>query len=158
MNKFIKFWDKIEENLLIFLISVMGMALLLQIIVRFVFGFALPWPEEFGRYCQIWITFLGIGYGVRKNTHVGMNLLSEKYSETMKHIVDIFSNGLGIFGSIILLISSLKFISIQNVLSTAMQIPMYLVYAVIPISAVLSTIYYLANSVDSMKQLKKGRA
>ncbi len=156
MNKIIKIWCKVEESILVFLISVMGLALFLQVCMRFLFNNALPWPEEFARFAQIWIMFIGIGYGVRTNAHVGMNLFSEKYSFKVKRIVDIISNSLGVFISWVLLQSSLSFLTFQNSLSTAMRVPMYIVYSIIPISGALCIIYYVAFIIKSIQELIRG--
>lgn len=156
MKKIIKLWDKIEESFLIFLIAIMGAVLFLQIVMRFGFSNPFTWPEEFARYCQVWITFLGIGYGIRKNTHVGMTLLSSKFNYITKRIVSIICDGLGIFISVVLFQSSLAFISYQNVLSTAMRAPMQFIYSVIPIGAVLTTIYYVANIIRYIKEIITG--
>ena len=153
MKKLIKIWDKLEESVLIFLIGIMGSVLFMQIIMRFTFDNPLPWPEAFGRYCQIWITFLGIGYGIRKDTHVGMTLLSERLNFVAKRIVKIICDGTGIFVAVVLFLASLKFITFQDVLSTAMQVPMNIVYMVIPVSAVLAILYYLILIVKAVKEI-----
>ena len=52
----------------------------LQVFNRFVLNMSLSWSEEFQRYGQIWIVFLGIPVAYRRGVHIGMELLSDRHS------------------------------------------------------------------------------
>lgn len=155
MKKAVEVWKKIEEIFLIACICIMGIVLFLQIIMRFVFSSPFQWAEELARYLQIWITFIGIGYGIRKQAHIGMTLVKEKLPPLLGKVAAVFCDFAGIFTFIILLKSSLVFLEHQNVVSTAMRIPMRLVYIVIPVSAVLCIIYMLLEAVKNIISLAK---
>lgn len=57
--------------LLIMLTSVM----LLQVFLRFAFNTALSWPEEFCRYCFVYFAFLTIGYCVKNDSMLKLDLI-----------------------------------------------------------------------------------
>lgn len=143
---------KLEESILILCFSVMGLVLFLQVIMRFVFNMPLSWVEELARYLQIWITFLGIGYGVRKGSHISMDLVSTKLNKGAKYAVSMFCDAACLWAFSILLKTSFVFLSGQNVLSTAMRIPMQLVYAVIPIGTVVYMLYVVNEMVGLTKE------
>jgi TRAP-type C4-dicarboxylate transport system permease small subunit len=46
-----------------------------QVINRFFLNYSLSWSEEFQRYGQIWIVFLGIPVAYRRGAHIGLDLV-----------------------------------------------------------------------------------
>ncbi len=46
-----------------------------QVTNRFFFNYSLSWSEEFQRYGQIWIVFLGIPVAYRRGAHIGLDLI-----------------------------------------------------------------------------------
>lgn len=156
MKKFAHILQKIEESTLILCITVMGIVLFIQIIMRTFFSAPLKWAEELARYLQIWITFLGIGYGIRRGSHIGMTLLRDRMPSFLKTACELIVNIAGFLAFIVLFKTSLQFLAHQNVVSTAMELPMQLVYLVIPAGAVIYLLYDLALIVGNFKKMWKG--
>lgn len=48
----------LEETILIITGSLIGIVIMMQIIMRYVFRHALPWPEESCRFCYIYFCFI----------------------------------------------------------------------------------------------------
>ncbi len=144
--KFIKFLFLIEETVLVVCMAVMGIILTLQIIMRFGFSHPLEWVEELARYLQIWITFFGVGYGLRKGSHIGMTLIKERMPALLKLVCDIIINIASIVVFIILIKGSYEFLGHQHMLSTALKIPMVYVYVSIPIGSVIYITYTVAGT------------
>ena len=48
----------LEEYLIALFLIAITFVMLLQIVMRYVFQHSLSWPEEFSRYCFVYITFL----------------------------------------------------------------------------------------------------
>ncbi len=155
MKKLVFVLKKTEEWLLLLGVTIMGSVLFLQIVMRFVFSSPLQWPEELARYLHVWITFIGIGYGIRKGSHIGMTLIKDRLKPLPSKILSIFFDLLNIFAFVVLLISSLNFVEHQNVLSTAMQIPMQLVYGVIPVFTFVCILYSIASIVTTIIDISR---
>lgn len=151
MNKVIKVLQKIEENFLITCLSVMGIILTIQILLRYFFNAPISWAEELARYLQIWITFIGIGYGFRKSSHIALTLIKDKLPLKIAIIVSIINNIIMIFSCGVVIYISPIFLTQQNKLSSAMHVSMQLVYCVIPIGFVIAIIYLVA---DILRELK----
>jgi TRAP-type transport system small permease protein len=49
-----------------------------QVTNRFLLNASLSWSEEFQRYGQIWIVFLGIPVAYRRGAHIGLDLLPDR--------------------------------------------------------------------------------
>lgn len=154
MEKIKKLLQNVEEAVLILCLVAMCLVLLSQIILRSFFNMPIKWAEEIARFLQIWITFLGIGYGVRRNAHVGMTLLKEKMPAKLKHLSNIFCSLVILFVFVVLFISSLEFVEHQNILSTASQISMRFIYSVIPIGCLSYILYGFVSLVNEIKALR----
>lgn len=66
----------LEETILIITGSLIGIVIMMQIIMRYVFRHALPWPEEFCRFCYIYFCFISLGYAVRNRCLLNITLHS----------------------------------------------------------------------------------
>jgi len=68
---------KIGSALSIFAIAAMVAAILVQVFFRYVIGNALPWPDEFARFCMLWMTGLMAPTAYRQGGFVAIDMLSE---------------------------------------------------------------------------------
>lgn len=157
MQKFIKIIQKIEEGVMVACLCTMGIVLSVHVFFRFCFDMPIPWAEELARYLQIWITFIGIGYGVRRKTHVSMPMIRNMMPRAMQYIAQVVCDISIIICSFILLWVTPEFMSQQIKLSSAMHIPMYIVYAAIPIGFVSYIIYLIAEMVKYTIAFKAGK-
>lgn len=70
-----KFIDEhLEEALVVLLLAIMSVLVCLQVIMRYVFSASLTWSDEAARYAFIWMTYLGVAYGVKKSAHVNVTV------------------------------------------------------------------------------------
>lgn len=133
--KFLRWLDKhFEESLMILLLAIITLVMVCQVVLRNLFNSPLYWAEEFCRYGLVWSTFASIGYCVRYQINLHVDLLDNAMPKTMKVIVQY------IIKLICLLFYALLFIGAwqynkQSIeagqLSAAMQIPIYLLQIVI---------------------------
>ena len=157
MKRLISGLHKLEEYSLILCLAVMGIVLFVQIIMRTFFSAPLKWAEELARYLQIWITFLGIGYGIRRGSHIGMTLLKDRLPPILKALCGLIVDVAGFLAFIVLFRTSLQFLAHQNVVSTAMELPMQLVYLVIPVGAVFYMAYDVGMIVSDIRKMLQRR-
>lgn len=137
--------NKYVGYVLITLISVMTIDVLWGVFTRYVLGSQASWSEELARFLLIWIGILGAAYAAGQKMHLSIDLLQPKLEGKNRLRVFIVTNVLVIlFALTVMVIGGGRLIYITNVLgqiSPALRIPMYLVYAVLPLSGVL-IIYY----------------
>ena len=157
MKRLISGLHKMEEYSLILCLAVMGIVLFVQIVMRTFFSAPLKWAEELARYLQIWITFLGIGYGIRRGSHIGMTLLKDRLPPVLKALCGLIVDVAGFLSFIVLFRTSLQFLAHQNVVSTAMELPMQLVYLVIPVGAVIYMAYDMGMIVSDIRKILQRR-
>lgn len=60
----------------------------LQVVCR-LFNASLGWSEELQRYLHIWVVFLAIPLGYKNRSHIGMNVLYDKFPAPLRAAVDL---------------------------------------------------------------------
>ncbi|MGD1821484.1 MAG: TRAP transporter small permease [Pleomorphochaeta sp.] len=155
MKKFIKIYQKIEEIFLIVCFAIMGIVLTSQIFCRYALNIPIAWAEELSRYLQIWITFVGIGYGVRNNSHISLTLLRSKFSNKVRLIIELLINLLIIISSILIVIVSPEFLLQQDKMASTMALSLQIVYIAIPIGFLINFIYKVSELINLFNNPKK---
>lgn len=127
------------------LMGVMTVDVLWGVFTRYAMGNQASWSEELARFLLIWIGILGAAYASGQNMHLAIDLLMPKLTETNQRRLKVLINTLIIlFALTVLVIGGARLMYITNVLgqlSPALRVPMYVVYAVMPLSGLL-VIYY----------------
>lgn len=140
--------DKILANALIVIMSVMVVNVLWQVFTRYVMGDPSSFTDELARYLMIWIGVLGAAYVSGKNMHVAIDVLPRKFSKPTQKRIRLFVNILIIvFVFSALIIGGLNLVYITYILgqrSPSLQIPLAVVYMVLPLSGAL-IIYYKSS-------------
>ncbi|WP_111309681.1 TRAP transporter small permease [Confluentibacter sediminis] len=137
--------DKILGKTLIAIMSVMVINVLWQVFTRFVMGTPSSFTDELARYLMIWVGILGAAYVSGRKMHVAIDVLPSRTStENQKKIARIVNVIIILFSITALVIGGSRLVYISYLLgqsSAALQIPLAMVYIVIPISGIL-IIYY----------------
>ncbi len=150
--------ERLEEWLLVTAFSVMGIALLSQVFFRYILNAPLIWSEELARYLLVWVTFLGINYGVRQRAHIEMEYFFTKFPRSLQRVLPIITQAFTIACLLLFVPGALRFVSAQRGIdSSAMQINMGLVYAVIPIGMVITAASLTTDTVRRVIALAAGR-
>jgi TRAP-type transport system small permease protein len=116
-----------------------------QVICRYALDSSLSWSEEFSRYAFIWAIFLGAGPVARRGQHMAVDALCNALPRRPRHVLEIFIALTGVvffavFGYTALLLVD----NAMGQISTALQIPIAIVYASAPAGVVL-TLLHLTN-------------
>lgn len=149
--------DKILGTFLVGLMAVMVIAVLWQVFSRYVMQAPSSVTEELARYLLIWIGVLGAAYASGQQEHLSINILGPKLDETKRIRLRIFINLLIIFFSIVVLIvggGNLVYVNYDlGQSSAALEIPLYIVYLVLPLSGILVMVYKINEILNPKKFL-----
>ena len=95
---------KIGRGVGIAAIAAMVVAILIQVVARYVFNNALPWPDEAARFCMLWMTGLMAPTAFRRGGFVALDMISGFMSSRVSAVLSL----------ILLLISGLiLFVAVQ---------------------------------------------
>jgi len=154
--KIIKWMDEyIEEVFLVVLSTIMVTFIFLQVVLR-QFGNSLSWSEELARFSFVWLVYIGISYGVKKQRHVKIDIVLQFLKDKQRVILTMIANFLFLGFAILVVI---KGYSIADTLlsygqkSPALHIPMGLVYLATPVGMGLTTIRLIQNIILNFKSL-----
>jgi len=119
----------------------------LQVVFRYGLDSSLSWSEEFSRYAFIWAIFLGSGAATRRGQHMAVDLMREALAGPARWLLELFIALVGVvffvvFGYAAYLLTA----NAMGQISTALEIPIALIYISAPIGAVL-TVLHLVNGV-----------
>lgn len=67
--------DRLEEVLVMLLMAGMTVLAFCQVVARYVFNYSFVWALEVTGVMFAWLIFIGMAYGVRLGTHIGVDLL-----------------------------------------------------------------------------------
>ncbi len=142
--------DKILANFLVIIMTVMVLNVLWQVASRFILGSPSSFTDELARYLMIWVGILGAAYVSGRNMHVAIDVLPKRLNKKMQKRLKLMVRLLIILfclGAMVIGGSRLVYIThILDQSSPALQVPLSLVYVVIPISGLL-VIYYKISDI-----------
>lgn len=140
-----KLVDLGEEIVMVASMALVTITITTQVILRYFFNDSITWAEELTRFTIIWMSFIAASMGVRYGAHISVDVLTTLTSPRTARILVAISAVLGIcFGLGILVFGGELFLHATQrfQLSSALQIPMYYVYAILPLSGALIVYRY----------------
>ncbi|MFI3245596.1 MAG: TRAP transporter small permease [Ferrimonas sp.] len=123
-----------------------------QVFSRYVLNDPSSFTDELSRYFMIWLGFLGACYLFGKRAHLAITLMLDTLDGYKKNILLVVIN-----------LTTLTFVNLAMLrggwllvnktlhqFSPALQIPMGYIYFILPLSAVLITVYIFLNFLDAL--------
>jgi C4-dicarboxylate transporter DctQ subunit len=71
----VKWLERLEEWLIALLLAAMTVITFVQVVARYAFDYSFTWALELTSVLFAWLIFLGIPYGVRVGSHIGVDAL-----------------------------------------------------------------------------------
>lgn len=129
------------------LLAAMILALLLQIIFRYVLNSPLTWSEELARYLYVWVTFMGAGYCVYKHLHIELTMVFELLPPTLQKVLQVLINLFVAACYSYIIPAGFQFAMAQNrIPSVTLPIKMSALWMAIPIGSSLLVISLLIET------------
>ncbi|MBR0597837.1 TRAP transporter small permease [Sinanaerobacter chloroacetimidivorans] len=147
----------LEKNITVIFFFLMLCLLMIQVICRYYLHLPLAWVEEMIRYIYIGVGFLGAAVAVKERGHIEINILPSilkgilKSNHKVRKVlmftdVIVYIIGTGFWTYIVYTMTHYMLeVKAQNQLSVAMEIPMWIIVAIIVISSILCAFHYLFN-------------
>lgn len=163
-RKFCNFVNKASEAVLALAMVAMLVCVFCQVLFRFVLKLPLYWTEESARYLMVFTVFIGCSVGIRRGSHMGFTFLLERCDKLEQIIMRMISY-LGMFAFNLYIIYYGITIVTRNTyqISPALQIPMWILYCILPLSGILSCLQIIDQVIvlfhtDKEDNIKGGEA
>lgn len=159
MKRFLKWLDEdLEETILMILLVAIAVVMMAQVVMRYCFRQSMPWPEEFCRFCFVYSGFISMGYCVRRGKMLKVDILVGFFPKVVQRALDIASRIITL-----LFFAYLSFYAYQATMnsmrggmkSTAMELPMWIIYAAVLIGSTLGLIRQVEDLYRSFKPAGK---
>lgn len=132
---------KIEEIVAGIFMVLMSACTIANVIARYVFNSPIAWAEEFARYAFVWVVFLGAVACTKQKRHIIIDavigVLPRRIRDGVLVAADLLIIGL--------MVTLVRYGWVLTTMSTEptsmMEIPQYLIYVAVPLSAALVICY-----------------
>ena len=128
------------------LVITVSVVVLLQVLMRYLFAYPNPWSEEVSRFCFIWMSLLGASLAVEHRAHFGFDQVTKGLAPCAKRAVETSARAVVLVFSLLLIATGIALMDLtMGERSSALNLPIALVYAAVPVSGVLMVIHMLAG-------------
>ncbi len=146
MRRAVDVLNRAVDVLTLTLLAVMVVVVFTQVIFRFFIQQPLSWSEEVARYVFVWIIWMGAATVVREGGHPGMDLLTRCFPPAWQRVTEL-AMGLLFIATLVTIIFTGFGLVAGNMSqpSPAMELPMGIPYAAIPLSACIMLVNLLCT-------------
>ena len=153
MEKTLNKIRKVINYLIIMLFIYMVLGVFYQVLGRYVFSYKLGAAAETATMAQIWMILLASGIAMKKNMHVGVDILLRKLNVKAQKIVVTASTIIIMTFLIMVLKGSVQLIIVgAQSTSPAISIPMWIPYLSVPIGIVYIMLELIILTFNKLKQ------
>jgi TRAP-type transport system small permease protein len=147
--------DRVLRGLLALLLGALTTSVFLQVLVRFVFKYPLPWTEEITRLAFVYSIFVGATLAVRARDHIAVDFVLVLLPPGPRLAARLLGTALvGVFLGYMTW-QGIEFVRATGIQMTpVLQIPFRYLYAVIPLSGALMLLYLVLGVVDEWRGRK----
>lgn len=107
---------------------------------------SMPWSEELARYIMVWMAYIGASLGIKRNAHLGVEVVMNKLPKKFKAYSDLLRAGIILLFNVLIIYFSYKIISHQIKIgqtSPALFMPIWLAYLAVPVGTFMMSVRVL---------------
>lgn len=132
------------ETLACGLLVAIVLAVVLQVVGRYVLRISLPWPEELARFLLIWLTFTGAVVGTWRNAHFRVDFITQRLSSRVNRVLSLAIDALVSVSLIVFVWQGVELARVTGFMrSTTMELSMTYVYGVLPVGGLFMLGWFL---------------
>lgn len=135
-----KILNNLEEYILVVLFPLMTIIVFAATMTRYMKLGSIPWSEELARYIMVWIAYIGASLGVKKNAHLGVEIIMNMLPGKLKALSKYVRFAIILIFNVLIILFSYKVMNHQinmGQVSPALSIPIWIAYLAIPVGAFL---------------------
>lgn len=123
----------------------------LQVVLRYGFSIGIPWAEEVTVYATVWVTFTAASAAVGSNNHLTLDVRELVLAGRGLRWVERLASLIGLAYGVILAVVGVQLAWHAHrfgQFSSALQLPIWIVYLVIPLSGMLMALRFADHLFD----------
>ncbi len=149
-----KIFNNIEEFLSAIVMFVMLNLTFANVIARYFLSSSISFTEEITTSLFVLLCALGAAIAVKRNAHLGLSLITDRFSEKWQKRFAVIGNSLGAIFSIILAYTGVKMAHHEYVLeqiSITLQWPEWIYGSFVPIGATFIAVRFIQSVYKSIR-------
>lgn len=153
--------DRVEDAVMVVGMAFITILIACQVVLRYGFGSAIIGAEEMTKHTVIWMCFIGAGMGVRRGTHISVQLISAFVNQRTGDVLTCISAGLGLLFALLMVWfgGSLTLDTYLNGrLTSVMRMPVWMVYIAIPIGGLTLAFRFIEVIAKTQMAILRGTA
>lgn len=136
------------------------LAIVEQVVVRYILKFPTIWQVEFSVYLLMAATFVGAAYGLKENSHINIELLTTHLPPGVKRWLDLATSAVALLFC--------AYLTWKGAImwweafeggwrtSSLWSIPLIYPYAIIPVGMALTSLQYVVQIADRWAEIRNG--
>jgi C4-dicarboxylate transporter DctQ subunit len=135
-----KIMNRLEEGMIILLLSGMTLLTFVQVVARYVFNSGFVWALEVTTYMFAWLVLIGISYGVKVGFHIGIDAAVKLMAPKTQRIIGLLATLLCLLYAVLLLIGSYRYVDTMHTLGVEAEdiaLERWLLAVILPIGFLL---------------------
>jgi TRAP-type C4-dicarboxylate transport system permease small subunit len=137
------------------LLALMAGAVFLQVVLRYVFAYALDGLDEVPRYLFVWLVMIGAAAAMQRGEHTALDYFRDRLPPRGRALAAMVTEGAGILLILSMIRTSLVLVpNSQLQTSAGLGLPLGYVYAAVPVGGVLILVpmaWRLAGAVRALR-------
>jgi len=145
----------IEEYILAYGIIILALLLVGNVLSRVIFNYSWQFVEEIAQTIVIFVTFLGLGYCVRKARHIRMTAIYDMLGDRTRKVFIIIISA--VTGATMLLLAYWSAVYALNTyhranVTPSLRVPVYFIYFWVPFGFLMAAIEYILTIFKNLKE------
>lgn len=159
-GKILQVIARIEDALLVFLLSSMIVLAGLQIILRNIFSTGITETDSLLKVLVLWVGMIGAVVASRERKHISIDILTRYVSDKTRQYVEVFIDLFVVFICSLLATHSMRMLLVDYESKTVAfsGVPTWLLESVLPVAFTIISLRYLMYSWQGMRAIRKGHA
>jgi TRAP-type C4-dicarboxylate transport system permease small subunit len=145
MAVFFRALRRVEQFVLAWSILAIAALTVANVICRSLLGFSLAFAEELSQFLIIAVTFVGLSYAAGRGRHIRMTALYDQLPARYRRLMMIVISATTSLLLLVLAVWAVRYVATVRFLGTvspALQVPLFLVYAIVPLGLLLAAVQY----------------
>ncbi|MBW2306075.1 MAG: TRAP transporter small permease [Deltaproteobacteria bacterium] len=152
MKKIMRILENAQEYLAAFIMFSLVVVVFIQVMMRYVVRASLPWTEEMARYLFVWLIFIGTSVCVKRQAHLGIDILVIHLPPKIQRHLSTFTLVLSLVFSIVVVQKGYELLTRSGEqISPMLHLPMSYVYIIIPASYLIICLVLLRHIYGSVR-------
>ncbi len=155
MVNLINYWASVAAG---FITGLISLIVCYGVVARYLLNKPIGWGEEIGTYLMIWAAFLGAGYTMQVNGHIGVDVIVRKLSNRAQYLLSLGKYAVGFAFTAILGIKGIQdcLLSIQMGEKTVgdLSIPVFIPQLALPVGALFLSLQIAEKLLRSLLSRK----